>query len=157
MTILKSGLITILNNDSPSEGLGTELNQTKNLMKLVYDFAVLGGAVGDIGLLDDQGNAAILPKGAIVTRSFANVLTNVTSGGSATVALKLLTAADLLAATAKASLVTSAPLVEGVCTGTSATMVGPVTATAGTQVKATVGTAALTAGKIQFFLEYVLS
>lgn len=151
-----AALRTSANNHSPLEGLGEAVHKTKNLLKCILDFAVLGGAVGDLLLLDDAGNAAILPKGAIVTRSWANVLTSVTSSGSATVALKLLATADLMAATAKASLVSSAPFCEAKQDGTAANFVGPVTALPGSQVTATVGTAALTAGKIQYFLEYVI-
>lgn len=148
------GLLAAANNDSPLEKIGTEIHRCKNMMKVVYDFSVLGGATGDILLLDDQGNAAILPLNAVVTNVTCSVLTAVTSAGSATVALKLLTSADLMAATAKASLASG--FVAGAPVGTAATWVGPVTAQAGTQIKATVGTAALTAGKLNYFVEYVI-
>jgi hypothetical protein len=152
--ISNSTLLAAAIADSPLEGLGLEVHRCKNMMKVIYDFSVLGGAIGDIFLLDDQGNKAILPTGAIVTNTVCNVITAVTSAGSATVALKLLNSADLMGATAKASLASG--FVAGVPVGTAATWVGPVTAQAGTQVKATVAVAALTAGKLQFFIEYVI-
>lgn len=142
------------NTAGPLEGLGEAVHKTPCLLKAVYDFSVLGGAVGDISLVDDVGNPAVLPVGAIVTRVWANVLTSVLSGSSATVALKALVAADLMAATAKASLVSSAPFVEGKPIDTAATFVGPCTVP--TTVKATVAVGALTAGKIQYYISYVI-
>lgn len=137
-----------------SFGLGPVIHKTPNVLKAVYDFSKLGGAIGDIALNDDLGNPAVLPKGAIVKRSYAYVITAVTSAGSATVALKAASSADLMAATAKASL-TVTTLVEGACDGTVAKMVGPLAADK--QVKVTVAAAALTAGKIQYYIEYVIS
>lgn len=111
-----------------------------------YDFAKHGGAVGDIAL------AAQIPSGAIVTRGMVHVVTAVTSGGSATVALKLVGTADVLAATAKASL-TAGALLDTVPVGTAATAIKT---TANTGLTVTVAVAALTAGKIRVHLEYYL-
>lgn len=137
-----------------SNQLASDMHKTQNVLKAIYDFSSLGGALGDISLVDDLGNSAVLPAGAIVMKVLAYVVTGVTSAGAATVALKAATAADLMAATAKATLVAAA-LVDGVPVNTAATAVGPLAAD--TQVKVTVGTAALTAGKIQYFIEYVIS
>lgn len=131
--------------------IGGHLHRTRNVLKCVYDFSKSGGALGDIALLTDRGAAANLPKNAIIRRVMAYVVTGVTSAGSATLALKIVNSADLMAATAKATLVANA-FVDGVPVSTAATAVGPLAALA--QVKATVGTAALTAGKVQFFIEY---
>lgn len=135
-------------------GVGEAIHRTPNCLRAIYDFSVLGGATGDIALLDDLGQPAVLPKGAIVRRVLAYVVTAVTSGGSATVALKAASTADLMAATAKASL-SAAALVDGTPVGSAATAVGPLAAD--TTVKATVGTAALTAGKIVYFIDYQLA
>lgn len=156
-TAQTAGLVSRANKTDPLPGIGTEVNQSKNVMKCVYDFAVLGGATGSVGLLDDQGNAAVLPKGALISNVQAFVVTAPLSTGSATVALKLLTAADLLSAVAIASLsinksFTGVPLA-GAASATS-TFVGPVTAVTGTQVSATIATAPLSAGKIMVHLEY---
>ncbi len=147
------------NTAAPLEGLGEAVHATKNMLVAVYDFSVLGGAQAVIPLVDDAGNPAVLPKGAVVTTVIAAVLTTVLSGGSATVSLDCLATADLMAATAKASLVQTA--------GSQYTMgkpvavdvskfVGPVTAVVGSPVTVTVGTAALTAGKIKYFIEYFI-
>ncbi len=140
---------------SPSEELGRELHKSKNVLKAIYDFAVLGGAVGDVLLVDDDGQAAMIPAKAVVTRAWSETITSVLSSGSATVAGKLVGAADIQAATAKATLVAGA-FVEGVPVGTAATFVKQ-SGAAPAQVKATIAVAALTAGKIAYYLEYVLS
>lgn len=154
-----AALRAALDKTSPHEGLGEAVHKTKCMLVAVYDYSVLGGAVGDIGLKDDAGNDAILPKGAVVTSVIVAVLTTVTSGGAATVAFKALADGDLLAATGKASLVSTAgsqytlgiPVMSDV-----SKFVGPVTADAGAQVKAQVAAAALTAGKIKVFIEYII-
>ena len=87
MTMVNQTLVPRANAYSPLEGLGKEVNGLKNLLKAVYDFSVLGGAVGAINLVDDQGLPAVLPLGAVVTRVFAAAVTAVTSGGAATVSL----------------------------------------------------------------------
>lgn len=143
-----TGLLTRCNKATPHEGLGTELNGMGNQLKAIYDFSVSGGAIGDIALLDSEGNAATLPSGAIITKVLVDVITAPTSLGAATVALKAQTAADLLAATAKASVT---GLLDGVPVATAATSIK---LTADRQVYATVAVAALTAGKINVFINW---
>lgn len=149
-------LIANYDATDPHPEIGTILNRTKNAMVAVYDFAVEGGAIGTLKLLDDQGNKAILPPGAIITNVVANVITGVTSLGAATLAFGSGVGgatADLLAATAKAAL--GVGFVDGIPAGTAATWVGPVTVGLGSQLTVTVAAAALTAGKIYFNIEYV--
>lgn len=119
----------------------------KRVAEFRYDFAKHGGAVGDI-VLDE-----LLPKGAIVTDGMIHVTTAVLSGGSATVALKLLGTEDILAATAKATLALNAKI-DAVPDGTSANMIR---CTAATGLTVTIATAALTAGAFTCWLEYYLS
>ena len=148
--------------DGPSSsgtqwGLGTEVNRTVNRLKCVWNFAVLGGAIGSIPLLDDQGNAAILPLGAIVTSCLVYVVT-APVGASGTIALKLLAAADLMAATAITSLTAGVvwqgkPVTGGA--GAAFTVVGPVTAKLGTQPSLTIATTAMTAGLLDIYLDYI--
>ena len=121
------------------------LEPVKRVAYFEYDFARDGGAVGDIALRGDT-----IPAGAIVRNGVVHVITAVTSGGAATVALKLQTAGDVLAATAKASLSLAAVL-DVVPVDTAATSI---LTTSALQVVATVATAALTAGKIVVALEY---
>lgn len=153
--MLGSAARAILEKTSPVEIVGKELHRTKNVLKAIYDFASLGGALGDIALIDDDGDAATIPAKAVVTRVWSETITSVTSLGSATVACKLVGAADLQAATAKATLVAGA-LVEGVPVNTAVTAVKQ-SGTSAAVVKATVAVAALTAGRVLYFVEYVLS
>lgn len=152
MTMLNQALLQRANACEPLPGLGSEINGLKNLKKCVFDFSIQGGAIGTLGLLDDLGNPVSFPVGAIITRTFVNVITAVTSAGSATVALTIATAADVLAATAKASL--GIGLSEGIQDGTVTHMIGPTTVAK--TLSAVVAVAALTAGKFEVFVEYVI-
>lgn len=141
------------NARDPYPGMASIVNQTKNMMRLTYDFSVLGGAVTSIGLVDDQGNTAYLPKGAIVTNVVANVLTQPLPSTSS-VNVTLLSSGDLMAEKAQSSL--GLGFVAGVPVGTAATWKGPVTSQAGTNPIAVITGSTLTAGKIEWFLEYVI-
>lgn len=119
-----------------------------------YDFAVQGGAVGDVALDLEIPDDVIIYAGAI------KVLTDLASGGSATLALKVNTNGDLLAATAFATVNSASTLrlLAGTTdtTGSSATqalVVPTVTTTAARTLTLQVGTAALTAGKVRIFLD----
>jgi hypothetical protein len=145
---------TRLNALAPHDAyLGTQLHKTINVVKGVYDFASTGGAIGAQSLLDDKGNLISLPVGLIVVRSFYDVITAFTSGGSATVALSIQAANDVLSALAVASL--TAGVGAGVSVGTAATM--KKVSTTAKPLVLTVATAALTAGKMNVYIEYVLS
>ncbi len=115
-----------------------------------YDFAVDGGAVGDI----DLTSVAQIPANAVITGGFIEVDTALNSGGSATVALKTEGAADLLAATAYGSSPWSTTGRKSVIpVGTGATTVKT---TAARKIQATVATAALTAGAFDVVLFYTI-
>lgn len=146
-----------LNNRDPSAlSLGHQMGhemilRRKHVMRALYDFSVSGGAVGAISLLDETGKAAIIPNKAIITNVYIDVLTQPTSGGSATIALGCNTASDIKAATAIASytgIVAANPV------GTAASAIKM---TADRTVTATVAVAALTAGKMYVMVEYILS
>ena len=122
------------------------LEACKRVAYYEYDFAVDGGAVGDITLRGEG-----LPEGAIVTDGKIHVLTAITSGGSATAALKIESAADVLTATAKTSFTLNA-ILDIVPVRTAATAIR-VTA-AGNKPVMTVAVAALTAGKFILAVEY---
>ncbi len=122
----------------------------------VYDFAVHGGAVGTITLPLE------IPDNAIITEAYADVITDPTSDGSATVALGLNTNADLLAATAIASVtgvVSLLPSYTAALDGNAAAggveASSPVKLTADRKLKMTIATAALTAGKIAVYVKWV--
>ena len=111
-------------------------------IKGTYDFDEHGGIVGD-----NECDLA-LPEGAIIYNGFANVVTDPTSGGSATVALKIEGTADLLEATAIASVTGALDLVPD---GTAANVIA---LTEARKLTVTVAVAALTAGKIDVYLQY---
>lgn len=125
--------------------LGSLIRYGYNTAYGLYDFSVQGGALGsqDLGLS--------LPLGAIIRNVFFDVVTQPVSLGSATVAFSAQSAGDLKAALAIAS-------------WTVGRIVGlPVHATVSTYIKltaartltATIATAALTAGKIAVYVDYV--
>jgi hypothetical protein len=113
-----------------------------------YDFAVDGGAVGDIVLRSESA----IPSGAVIVDTLILTDTVLTSSGSATVALKANSAADLVAATAISSSPWSAA---GAVRGTLNATHAPVVTTAKRSITATVATAALTAGKFRAVVWYV--
>ena len=113
----------------------------------LYSFATDGGAVGDITLRGDA-----IPSGAIVTDVLIHVDTALTSGGAATVALKAESAADLNAADA----ISGAPWSStGAKRGDLTATTAPVKTTASRPIVATVGTAALTAGKFSVYVSFL--
>lgn len=112
-----------------------------------YDFAVDGGAVGDIPL------GVKLPKGALVREALINVITVPTSAGAATIALKLEAAGDVQAAAA----ISGAPWsTTGIKLASLTRTAAPVNLTLERELTATVGTAALTAGVFEVLIEYEL-
>ena len=127
-------------------GVGLAGGGTKTAVGL-YSFATDGGAVGDITLRGDT-----IPSGAIITDVLIHVDTALTSGGAATVALKAESAADLNAADA----ISGAPWsTTGAKRGDLDADTAPVKTTAARSIVATVGTAALTAGKFSVYVTYL--
>lgn len=128
-------------------GVGLALGRTRRAVAL-YDFAVDGGAVGDIALRGD----AIIPSGAVIIDSLIHVDTALTSGGAATVAIKSEGAADINAADA----ISGAPWsTTGAKRGDLTATTAPVKTTAARTLTATVATAALTAGKFTVIVTYL--
>ncbi len=119
------------------------LEGKKQIKIFEYDFAKEGGAVGDITLRGGQ-----IPKGAVVHEGKLLGITLPTSGGSPTVALKLVGAADVLAATAIANL-DDGDIVDCAAVGTT-----PILLAANASLVATVAVAAMTAGKFRVALEF---
>lgn len=116
--------------------------------RAVYNFAVDGGAVGEI----IPAVSDTIPANAIVLGDVVNSPTAVTSAGAATVAAGTHAGSSstaLLAATGKASFTTDAVLV-----GLGQT--APFKMSAAGQINITVGTAALTAGVIEVIVLYVM-
>lgn len=115
--------------------------------RAVYDHAVDGGAVGDITLRGDS-----IPSGAIVIDALLHVDTAVTSGGAATLAIKVEGAADINTA----DVVSGAPWsTTGAKRADFTATTAPIKTTAARSIVATVGVATLTAGKFSVVLTYV--
>jgi len=125
----------------------TSRGSAKRIAYFQYDFDVDGGDAGAITVLGSN-----IPSGAIITSGMIHVNTAVTSDGSATVAIQAASSEDILAATAKASLTLNA-LLDLVPVGTAATAIRLTSQI--NSLTFTVGTAALTAGKITACLEYL--
>jgi hypothetical protein len=120
-----------------------------------YDFAKMGGAVGNISLVEDLTSLtslAKLPANAVIKQVTIDILTAMTStGGTGTIALKAQSAGDLLAAV---DADTISGLVAGVPVGTAATMIK---LTAERTIIASVAVAALLTGKFNVVIEYYIS
>jgi hypothetical protein len=116
-----------------------------------YDFAVDGGAVGDITL---SGGTTPIPANAVILGGFCEVDTAVTSGGAGTLAIKVEGAGDIVAAAAVSGApwsTTGRKSVVPVFTGATT-----VKTTAVRAITATVATAALTAGVVDVVLFYIV-
>lgn len=110
---------------------------------VTWDFSSDGGAVGDIDFGVD------LPADATVTRIFAEELTNVTSGGAATLQLK-----------AGSTALSGAEAIAGFAGITQPALAGSVAGirvSAASRLKMAIATAAATAGKVRFSVEFFVS
>ena len=158
MTMQSASLRTRANQFSPLEGLGKEVSGCKNVLKCSYDATAQSGAAGDVALLDEDGNTALLPKGAIITNVFVYVLAAPTTCTS--IALKCLGAADLMAATVIGSLTTGifwkGKPVEPSAGAANTTAVGPTTLVTGTPIYATIAGSTEPAAKLKVIVEYML-
>lgn len=120
--------------------------QRKQVAKAIYDFDVDGGAVSTI----TPQQTETIPAGAIVTNIYANETTALTSGGSATVELKA-GSVSLTDPLAFDTGFTAKP--ETLALDNSLTAIPVATAA---DLSITVATAALTAGVVEFYVEYVV-
>ena len=113
-----------------------------------YDFARHGGVVGAITVTGDG-----IPSGAIICNGLVHVNTAVV-GTTSTVAIMAVNAADVLAATAEASLTINALIVTVPDFATAAHYIRLTAAI--NSLTFTVATGALTAGKITVGLNWML-
>jgi hypothetical protein len=147
-------LLNRMNSTASKVQLGTLLRNRKGTLKCIVDVANVnqGGAVGSHNLLDEDGNAVVLPAGAIITQGYLDIITAFTStSNDGTIALNCNSAGDLLAAVdadTKSGITALVPV------GTAATMVKT---TAERTLQYTVAVHALLTGKAHVFLDYVLS
>ena len=117
-----------------------------------FQFPAQGGAIGSIQMIDPNGNACFIPKGAVITKVYIDVTTAVTSGGAATIALQVQTAGDLKAATSYSSFTVG--LLDGIPGNTAASSIKM---TADQPLTMVIAGAALTGGTINCIVEYNLS
>lgn len=110
---------------------------------VLFDFSVDGGAVGDVEF------ARKLPEGAVITAIFSDEQTALTSGGSATVQLKA-GSTDLTDALAFDT------DFDGLDSQALASSAEAIKLSADSELKISIATAALTAGKVRFFVQYML-
>ncbi len=127
------------------------LEFASQLQTVLYDFSFDAGAVGTISF------GAALPPNAVVTKLSADVQTAATSGGSATyqvlagaTALTAATAFDSATAGINAAGVLDIPL-------NVSSPFDAIKLTVSSELKLTIGTAALTAGKVRFLVHFVIS
>lgn len=116
-----------------------------------YSFAVDGGAVGTIALSGATG----IPSGAIILAAYIEVTQALTSGGAATVALQVESAADVQAAAAVSGAPWSTTGVKLSSARTFAT--APIKTTAARDISAVIAAAALTAGAFRVYVIYTLA
>lgn len=138
---------------------GQVVRRSKRVFKGIYDFAVQGGAIGNIALYDPvygKGAALNLPMNFLITNVVVDNITAPLSGGSATLAFSSgQNAADLLAATAVASMT---GFFAGIPVSAATGIKIPSTqAQPGSPVTLAVAVAALTAGQIAVHIEGFLS
>lgn len=119
----------------------------KCMLTALFDFSVSGGAVGSYLMTDEQGRPVSVPANAIITSLMTDVITSFTSSGSATVAISA-DNTSLLAATAYN---------DAALTGVDAQSISPTKITSEKQLTVAIATAAVTAGKMRVFVEYVQS
>lgn len=139
-------------------------NNGIQVAEYVYDFAVDGGAVGAINLHAKAGKG-VLPVGAIIKAVTAKVVTAFTSGGSATLVWGNGDDADgYSGATIAVASLTDNALFNGWDNGAALLWDDTndhqipvnVADAADGQFIVTIGTAAMTAGKALFLVEYLM-
>lgn len=116
-----------------------------------YSFAVQGGAISTIGLT----GSTFIPSGALIMGGFIEVTTALTSGGSATIAVQVEGAGDIVPATAVASWTTGRKNITPTLATGSLTAASIVKTTAPRDISVVIATAALTAGVFKVILEFI--
>ena len=121
-----------------SSGIAKALSRGEQVIAKSYDFVVSGGAVGDV-LLGYE-----FPEAVIVTKIIAHEIDALTSDGSATVTVE-----------AGSTALTGALAFDSAFTGTeelTLANVGGVPVALGEALQIAIGTAALTAGNVRFYV-----
>ena len=130
--------------------IGSTFKNEKQIIRARYDFSKDAGATGALDIFQAS-------RDVIITGFSAVVKTAGTSGGSATVKVGVTADDDLFVTTtqgAVASLTAAAILLPIAVEGTPNVLPLPVKLPSGSKVIQTIGTAALTAGVIEYTIEY---
>ena len=133
-------------DEGGQKGLVKDGHQPLNLLVATYDFSTMGGATGSSIHLGQS-----LPSGAVITKSFIDVITAPAGTGASLVVSTGEAYGDVKALTEIPDFTGS---LDGVSTG-AASLFKPVTAERGIYVD--VIQANLTAGKFKVYLQYVMS
>lgn len=129
------------------------LGFAKQIQSVLYDFSIDAGAVGTISF------GVTLPANSVVTKITADVQTGATSGGSATYQV-IAGSTNLTAATAFDSAtagIDTAGVLDVPLNVSSPFDAIKLSTTAASQLKLAIATAALTAGKVRFHIEFIIS
>jgi len=141
--------------------LGTQLQEKKrHMIRAQYNFAVQGGAIGVVELLDVDGKKAQIPGGAIITGCLLDVITapNTATTNDTTLSFSSgIVGGDLQVAAGFTPSYTPSGIKACIPVGTAATMIKLGTTTKNYTPSMTIGVLALTAGKINLWIEYILS
>jgi hypothetical protein len=141
-------MAAIVNAATVGGGFGNQVNYAR----VTYDFAVDAGATGALDLFTAGSG------GVVIVDARAVVKTTCTSAGSATVKWGEATDDDRFMNTtqgAVASLTANAVIVPPALEGTPNVIATPYYLPAAGKLTMTIGTAALTAGKIEFVIGYM--
>lgn len=128
--------------DGYSSVSGAPFSNESIIIRRTYDFALDGGATADTYKLVDFPDGAACRLVGVVCK------TALTSGGAATISLGLAggTGAEMLSAEAFGSFAAANDFVAGIAGATGVVA---------DDIVMSIGTAALTAGKLEFIFEYV--
>lgn len=139
---------------APLVKLGTQVTQKKvNIMKAVYDYSKMGGNVyTTIVLRDAAGGSAVIPARSIITNVMADLYTAMTGAG-ASIGIGVNSENDLYSQMAITNFVPGV-IGQGKATGATGTMIK---VWGNSAVTARITGASITGGKINFFIEYLLS
>lgn len=144
-------ILNKMNASSSKARLGLAMKEQLGVAIGNYSFAVQGGAIGTISLKDGDGQVLKLPANALIKNVVIDVITSPTSGGSATIAVTAVSSGDLKAATAVASFTGK---LQGIPDNVVANMIK---LSSEKTISIAIATAALTAGKFNVLVEYVVS
>lgn len=131
--------------------VGPTFKNEKETVRTRYDFSKDAGATGALDIFTAKVDI-------IITAFYTVVKTAATSGGSATLKVGVSADDDLFLTTvqgAVANLTLGAALFPAVVEGTPNVLACPVKVPAGSKVLQTIGTAALTAGVVEYVMEYM--